>query len=141
VGAPRGDPPGGPGVRVVDDADRLGSAAVDACVAHLHQGEPSAPAAVLAAARSDGLVTAHHPLAVRLREAEVTVALTDPRPAHLPSVDLREGQDPLPPPGRGALIDSRHTVPIQLARLEGATGEAEPLQHAVGLTAGTGGGQ
>src|SRR5699024_846540 len=120
---------------------RLAGATVGACLARLLQGEPSARAAVLAAARSDGLVTAHHPLAVRLREAEVTVALTDPRPAHLPSVDLREEQDPLPPPGRGVLIDSRHTVPIQLARLEEATRETEALQHAVGLTAGTGGGQ
>src|SRR5699024_2080331 len=66
--------PAEPCVLVVDDADRLSSAAVDACVTHLRQAEDagsesgSTPVTVLASARSDGLVTTHHSLALRLRD-------------------------------------------------------------------------
>src|SRR5699024_5643174 len=63
-----------PGVLMVDDADRLGATAVQACTAYLQQCDETA---VLATARSEGLVTAHHALAMHLREADLTIVLAE----------------------------------------------------------------
>ncbi len=103
-------------VLVVDDADRLPSTVAEEWAAHL-SAHPEV--AVLGAGRAESMTTTFHPLAVRLREPDLSVVLADPRPAHLPSVDLRPVQDPLTRPGRGVLVDSRGAIPLQVTTAEG----------------------
>src|SRR5699024_4642266 len=59
------------------------------------------------------------PLAVRLREPDLSLVLADPRPAHLSNNDLRAMQDPITRPGRGVLADSHGALPLQMTTAEG----------------------
>lgn len=102
-------------VLVVDDADRLPTAAAEDWAEFL-AGQPGT--CVLGSARAESLVSSFHPLAMRLREPELSLVLGDPRPAHL-SMDLRTVQDPATRPGRGVLVDSAGAVPLQVAIAEG----------------------
>ena len=99
-------------VLVVDDADRLPSSAAERWAGYLAANPKTA---LLAAARAESLATAFHPLAARLREPNLSLVLADPRPAHLPGVDLRAVQDPVTRPGRGVLVDAAGALPLQVA--------------------------
>ena len=118
--APQAMPPSGrdaaaPQVLVLDDADRLPSAAAERWAAFLTENPG---ACVLGSARAESLASSFHPLALRLREPELSLVLSDPRPAHV-SMDLRGVQDPVTRPGRGVLVDSAGAVPLQVATAGG----------------------
>ena len=106
---------GAPQVLVLDDADRLPSALAERWAAFLTENPD---ACVLGSARAESLASSFHPLALRLREPEVSLVLSDPRPAHV-SMDLRGVQDPVTRPGRGVLVDSAGAVPLQVATADG----------------------
>ena len=101
---------------MVDDADRLPSTAAEEWATYLsaHPG-----VALLGAGRAESVATTFHPLAVRLREPDLSLVLADPRPAHLSNNDLRAMQDPITRPGRGVLADSHGTLPLQMTTAEG----------------------
>lgn len=113
--APSGGSTDAPQVLVIDDVDRLSSAAAERWAAFLTENPR---ACVLGSARAESLASSFHPLAMRLREPEVSLVLSDPRPAHV-SMDLRSVQDPVTRPGRGVLVDSAGAVPLQVATADG----------------------
>ena len=105
-------------VLVVDDADRLSATAAEDWATFLAE-HPHV--CLLGSARAEALASSFHPLAMRLREPDLSLVLTDPRPAHL-SLDLRPVQDPAARPGRGVLVDSAGAVPLQVATVGGDRG-------------------
>ncbi|WP_147918245.1 FtsK/SpoIIIE domain-containing protein [Ruania zhangjianzhongii] len=113
--APSGRETGAPQVLVIDDADRLPGAAAEHWAAFLDE-RPGV--CVLGSARAESLASSFHPLAMRLREPDLSLVLADPRPAHA-SLDLRSVQDPVTRPGRGVLVDSTGAVPLQVTTVDG----------------------
>ncbi len=97
---------------VVDDVDRLPGTTAEEWTTYL---DAHPEVAVLGTGRAESVATTFHPLAVRLREPDLSLVLADPRPAHLPNVDLRPVQDPVTRPGRGVLVDPGGSTPLQVA--------------------------